>query len=284
MNSVVVTDVGTFPVAWTRPDDYAERPMTRRSRFSYPRREFMRRAAAVSAAMAAPASAIAQSTAPAPSTPAPEPSTTEPEPLTGGCAGSDFMVDTIKALGFEYICANPGSSFRGLHESVINYGGNEKPELITCMHEESAVAMAHGYFKIEGKPLAVMAHGTVGLQHASMALYNAWCDRVPVYLVLGNTLDATLRAPGVEWVHSVQDAAAMVRDYTKWDDTPMSLPHFGESAVRAYKIAMTPPYGPVVIVADSELQEHPIAGHAPSRVPALTLAAPPQADSGGVTE
>ena len=133
--------------------------------------------------------------------------------------------------------------------------------------------MAHGYFKIEGKPLAVMAHGTVGLQHASMALYNAWCDRVPVYLVLGNTLDATLRAPGVEWVHSVQDAAAMVRDYTKWDDTPMSLPHFGESAVRAYKIAMTPPYGPVVIVADSELQEHPIAEHHGAlRVPQLTLA------------
>jgi acetolactate synthase-1/2/3 large subunit len=259
--------------------------MTRRSRFSYPRREFMRRAAAVSAAMAAPATAIAQSTAPAPSTPAPEPSTTEPEPLTGGRAGSDFMVDTIKALGFEYICANPGSSFRGLHESVINYGGNEKPELITCMHEESAAAMAHGYFKIEGKPLAVMAHGTVGLQHASMALYNAWCDRVPVYLVLGNTLDATLRAPGVEWVHSVQDAAAMVRDYTKWDDTPMSLPHFGESAVRAYKIAMTPPYGPVVIVADSELQEHPIADHHGAlRVPQLTLASAPQADSGAVAE
>src|SRR5262245_27665121 len=124
--------------------------MTRRSRFSYPRREFMRRAAAVSAAMAAPAAVAAQSATPAQSGPAPEPSTSEPEPLTGGRAGSDFMVDTIKALGFEYICANPGSSFRGLHESVINYGGNETPELLTCMHEESAVAMAHGYFKIEG--------------------------------------------------------------------------------------------------------------------------------------
>src|SRR6187401_461483 len=258
MNSVVVTDVGTFPVAWTRPDDYAERPMTRRSRFSYRRREFMRRAAAVSAAMATPAGAVAQSRTPAPSTPAPEPSTTEPEALTGGRAGSDFMVDTIKALGFEYVCANPGSSFRGLHESIINYGNNNKPELITCLHEESAVAMAHGYFKIEGKPLAVMAHGTVGLQHASMAIYNAWCDRVPVYLLLGNTLDATMRFPGVEWVHSVQDAAAMVRDYTKWDDTPYSLQHFAESAVRAYKVSMTPQAGPVVLVADSELQERPI--------------------------
>jgi len=245
----------------------------------------MRRAAAVSAALAAPADALAQSSAPAPATPPSDSSTTATEALTGGRAGSDFMVDTIKALGFEYICANPGSSFRGLHESVINYGANERPELITCMHEESAVAMAHGYFKIEGKPLAVMAHGTVGLQHASMAIYNAWCDRVPVYVLLGNTLDATMRAPGVEWVHSVQDAAAMVRDYTKWDDTPMSLAHFGESAVRAYKIAMTPPYGPVVIVADSELQERPIEEHHGAlRVPQLTLAAPPQGDSGAVAE
>ena len=88
-----------------------------------------------------------------------------------------------------------------------------------------------------------MAHGTVGIQHASMAIYNAWCDRVPVYVILGNTLDADDAPPGAEWVHSVQDAAAMVRDYTKWDDTPVSLQHFGESAVRAYKVAMTPPIG-----------------------------------------
>ena len=115
--------------------------------------------------------------------------------------------------------ANPGSSFRGLHESIINYGGNKTPEFITCCHEESSVAMAHGYAKIEGKPLAVLAHGTVGLQHASMAIYNAYCDRVPVYIIVGNTLDATMRRPGVEWAHSVQDAAAMVRDFTKWDDT-----------------------------------------------------------------
>ena len=103
--------------------------------------------------------------------------------------GSDFMVDVIKSLGFEYVAANPGSSFRGLHESIINYGGNKNPELLTCCHEESSVAMAHGYAKIEGKPMMVMAHGTVGLQHASMAIYNAYADRVPVYVVLGNILD-----------------------------------------------------------------------------------------------
>jgi len=258
--------------------------MKRRSRFSAPRRDFIRQAATAGAAMvAAPTAMAAQAPGPV-ATPAAA-SDPEPEALTGGRAGSDFMVDTIKALGVEHICANPGSSFRGLHESIINYGNNSKPELITCMHEESAVAMAHGYFKIEGKPLAVMAHGTVGLQHASMAIYNAWCDRVPVYLLLGNTLDATMRAPGVEWVHSVQDAAALVRDFTKWDDMPMSLAHFGESAMRAYKVAMTPPYGPVVLIADSELQERPIAAHgAPPRVPQMTLASPPQAESGAVTE
>src|SRR5271165_2030685 len=155
--------------------------------------------------------------------------------------GSDFMVDVIKSLGFEYVCANPGSSFRGIHESIINYGGNKKPEFITCCHEESSIAMAHGYYKIEGKPLAVLAHGTVGVQHAAMAIYNAYCDRVPVYLILGNIIDETKRVPGVEWMHSVQDAAAMVRDFTKWDDLPISPEHFAESAVRAYRIAMTPP-------------------------------------------
>src|SRR5215470_5408071 len=171
------------------------------------------------------------------------------ELMTADHPGSDFMVDVLKSLGFEYIAANPGSSFRSLHESIINYGGNKAPELLTCCHEESSVAMADGYAKIEGKPMMVMAHGTVGLQHASMAIYNAYADRVPVYIVIGNILDVAFRRSVVEWTHSVQDAAAMVRDYTKWDDMPASLSHFGESAVRAYKLAMTPAMGPVVIVA-----------------------------------
>ena len=200
--------------------------------------------------------------------------------------GSDYMVDVIKSLGFEYVAANPGSAFRALHESLINYGGNTKPELLTCCHEESSVAMAHGYAKIEGKPMMVMAHGTVGLQHASMAVYNAYADRVPVYIVVGNILDVQFRRSDVEWAHAVQDAAAMVRDYTKWDDTPASLTHFGESAVRAYKIATTPPYGPVVIVADAAMQEEPIPpGDRPRlRVPRLTPTSPPVGDSGAVSE
>jgi len=131
--------------------------------------------------------------------------------LTQGRPGADFMVDVIKSLGVDYICANPGSSFRGLHESVVNYGGNTKPQFITCMHEEISVAMADGYAQVEGKPLMVFAHGTVGLQHASMAVYNSFCGRIPIFIILGNSLDATTRRPGVEWKHSVQDAAAMVR-------------------------------------------------------------------------
>lgn len=200
--------------------------------------------------------------------------------------GSDFMVDVIKTLGFEYVCANPGSSFRGLHESFVNYGHNKTPELLTCCHEESSVAMAHGYAKIEGKPLMIMAHGTVGLQHASMAIYNAFADRVPVYIVLGNIADVAWRRSDVEWAHSVQDAASMVRDYTKFDDAPVSLGHFAESAVRAYKIMMTPPMEPVVIVADAVLQEEPMseADRRSARIPKLTLSSPPAGDSSAVAE
>ena len=164
--------------------------------------------------------------------------------------GSDFMVDVIKTLNVEYVAANPGSSFRSLHESVVNYGGNKAPELITCLHEESSVAIAHGYAKAAGKPMAVMAHGSVGFQHAAMGVYNAWCDRVPVIMIGGNGIDADKRRPGTEWSHSVQDPALLLRDFIKWDDAPGSLQHFAESTVRAYRVATTGQMGPVVIMAD----------------------------------
>src|SRR5215468_5674905 len=204
--------------------------------------------------------------------------------LAEGRPGSDFMVEVIKSLDVDYICANPGSSFRGLQESVINYGGNSKPEWITCLHEEVSVAMADGYAQVEGKPIVAVAHGTVGLQHAAMAVYNAFCGRVPVYVIVGNTLDATARRPGIEWLHSVQDAAAMVREFIKWDDTPISLQHFAESAVRAYKIMMTPPSAPGLLVADSDLAETKIEKESAMRIPKLTLSAPPQGDAGAVAE
>lgn len=200
--------------------------------------------------------------------------------------GADFMVDVLKSLNFEYIFANPGSSFRGLQESFINYGKNTKPEWITCTHEEISVAMAHGYYKIEGKPILTLAHGTVGLQHASMALYNAYADRVPVYLILGNEQEIAFRRSDVEWAHSVQDAASMVRDYTKWDDSPVSLGHFAESAVRAYKVMMTPPMEPVVLCANGQLQEEPMSeeDRRSLRVPKSVVAAPPAGDAAAVEQ
>jgi acetolactate synthase I/II/III large subunit len=242
------------------------------------RRGFLKGAAAGAAGFAAAPAGVAQQ---------PEPRATDEArvvEVTGNeKPGSDFMVDVLKTLGIEYCAANPGSSFRGLQESCINYGGNKSPEWLTCCHEESAAAMAHGYAKIEGKPMMVMVHGNVGLQHASMAIFNCYADRAPLYILLGNILDVNFRRNNAEWVHSVQDAASMVRDFVKWDDTPVSLGHFAESAVRAYKIAMTPPYEPVVIVADGTLQEEPIPGKAP-RIPKLVLSAPPQGDSAAVLE
>jgi thiamine pyrophosphate-dependent acetolactate synthase large subunit-like protein len=198
--------------------------------------------------------------------------------------GSDFMVDVIKSLGIDYFASNPASSFRSLHESMVNYGGNRKPEFLTCMHEESSVAMAHGYAKASGKPMGVLVHGTVGLQHASMALYNAWCDRVPVMVMAGNFMDAANRRPGVEWYHCAQDPAAIVRDFIKWDDQPASLQHFAESTVRAYKMALTPPMEPVMITADGMLQEHPIEDEAKLVIPKLHLSSPPAGESGALRE
>jgi thiamine pyrophosphate-dependent acetolactate synthase large subunit-like protein len=195
------------------------------------------------------------------------------------------MVDVIKSIGLDYIAANPGASFRSFQESIINYGGNKSPEWITCTHEESSVFMADGYSRVEGRlAMGAMAHGTVGLQHASMAIYNAFCARSPVFIFLGNHVNADFRRPGVEWAHSAQDVAAMVRDYIKWDDLPASLPHFAESTVRAYKIAMTMPRGPVLIVSDGELQEAPISNRAQLRVPKLTVPSAPVGDPAAVNE
>jgi acetolactate synthase I/II/III large subunit len=254
------------------------------------RRNFLKSAAGSTALLAANAQrAAAQQPVRAAAAVAPKETdpATSVEVLTADRPGSDFMVDVIKSLGFEYVCANPGSSFRALHESIINYGGNTSPEFLTCCHEESSIAMAHGYAKIEGKPLLVFAHGTVGLQHAAMAIYNAYCDRVPVYVIVGNSIDAVARRPGVEWDHSVQDAAALVRDFVKWDDLPISLEHFAESAVRAYKIATTPPMLPVLIVADSDLQETPVPANTHGntlRIPKLSPTAPPQGDVSALAE
>jgi acetolactate synthase-1/2/3 large subunit len=204
----------------------------------------------------------------------------------GGRAGSDFMVDVIKSLDIEYCYANPASSYRGIHESLINYGKNTMPEFITCMHEESSIAMAHGYYKVAGKPALVLCHGVVGLMHGTMSIYNAWVDRAPVIVIGGTDLDAANRPPGVPTIHSGQDINALVRDFTKWDDTPVSLAHFAQSMVRAYKYAMTPPYEPVMLALDAELQEMPEQERERNRliIPKYVASAPPQADVAALRE
>ena len=205
------------------------------------------------------------------------------DPVTQTSSGGDFMAETLNALKLDYLAINCASSFRGLHEAILNHTDN-KPEILTCPHEEIAVAMGHGYAKIEGKPLAFICHGVVGLQHATMAMYNAWCDRVPVYCMGGNIVEADKRMPGAEWVHSAVDIGALTRDFTKWDDQPTSLQHFADSAVRAYRVAMTPPMGPVLLSLDAELQENPIRDAETLRIPKLGKVVPPMGDSGALAE
>ena len=206
------------------------------------------------------------------------------DPVSQSTSGGDFMVDVFKTLDIDYLAMNCASSFRGLHEAVLNHGGNTKPEILTCPHEEIAVHMAQGYAKIEGKPMAMICHGVVGLQHATMAMYNAWCDRVPVIVMGGNIMEANKRGPGAEWVHSAIDPAAIVRDFVKWDDQPTSLQHFAESAVRAYKVTMTPPMAPVMLSLDAELQENLIADAETLKIPKLSKVIPPQGDTAALAE
>lgn len=194
------------------------------------------------------------------------------------------MVDVIKSLKIPYVFSNTGSSFMGLQESVVNYAGNKDPEFITCMHEESSVAMAHGYAKAAGHPAMVFCHGTVGVQHAAMALYNAWCDRAPVIAILGNTAESLSRPGANDWRHSAQDPAAMVRDFTKWDDQPRSLQSFADSMVRAYKLSVTPPMEPVAIVADSDLQEMELHERGKLTIPRYAPTIPPQGDDRALRE
>ncbi|HTJ28229.1 MAG TPA: thiamine pyrophosphate-dependent enzyme [Candidatus Limnocylindria bacterium] len=197
-------------------------------------------------------------------------------------AGSDFMVDCIRNLGYEYVAAMPGSTFRGLQESVISYADNKNPEWITCLHEEISAAMAHGYFKACGKPMAIMVHNIVGLQHASMGIYQAWCDRVPMGVFLGNYADATQRNGSLEWWHGAQDVPAMMRGAIKYDDAPASLQHFAESLERGHSLAMTPPYGPYIIVADQVLQEGTRSGN-PMMRPYVPVS-PPAADANAIAQ
>ena len=172
---------------------------------------------------------------------------------------SDLIVYLLNGLGIEYVPLNPGATTRGIHESIVNYGGNQAPEMITCVHEELAVAMCEGYYLATGRPLATLVHNIVGLQHASKAIYEAWLNHTPM-IIIGGTgpMDASHRRPWIDWIHTAEVQAQLIRDYVKWDDQPLGAQSVVESVLRAYQIAMTEPRGPVYLCFDVELQESPV--------------------------
>src|SRR4029077_3037045 len=202
--------------------------------------------------------------------------------------GSDLIVDLMKILGIEYVALNPGSSFRGIHDSLVNYesGRRPNPELVLCCHEEIAVAVAHGYAKATGKPMAAIVHNVVGLQHASMAIYNAWCDRTPI-LVMGGTgpMNSAKRRPWIDWIHTALVQGNLVRDFVKWDNQPVGIEAIPSSMMRGYRIAMSDPTGPIYLCFDVTDQESAIEKEIP--LPNPTCSRPPaplQAEAEAIKE
>jgi len=194
--------------------------------------------------------------------------------------GSDVIADALRSLDVPYIALTPGASYRGLHDSIVNYLGNSRPQMLLCLHEEAAVAIAQGYAKVTGKALVTAVHSNVGLLHASMAIFNAWCDRMPI-VVLGATgpVDAAKRRPWIDWIHTARDQGALIREYTKWDDQPASPAAAREAILRGTWIANTVPQGPVYINFDAELQESKVNEQLPPidvarYMPPIATAAP----------
>jgi thiamine pyrophosphate-dependent acetolactate synthase large subunit-like protein len=203
-----------------------------------------------------------------------------------GTWGSDVVADVLRVLDMPYVALNPGSSFRGLHDSLVNHLGNDRPRLLLCLHEESAVAIAHGWAKVAGRPMAAIVHANVGLMHASMAVFNCFSDRVPL-LLLGATgpVDAVKRRPWIDWLHTAKDQGALIRHFSKWDDQPASIPAAVEAVLRAWQIADTAPKGPTYVCLDSELQERaldaapPLPDPSRFRPPAPAVPAPDQVET-----
>src|SRR5438309_5693469 len=188
--------------------------------------------------------------------------------------GSDIIVDLMKAYEIEYAALNPGATFRGLHDSIVNYGGNTMPQIILCNHEEIAVAVAQGYAKAKNRPMAAIVHNVVGLLHAAMAIYTAWLDRTPL-LVMGGTgpMAVETRRPWIDWIHTALVQGNAIRDYVKWDDQPSSLQGIVESFIRGYRIATTEPQGPIYLCWDAALQEQRL--DSPVAIPDINRYAPP---------
>ena len=200
--------------------------------------------------------------------------------------GSDGIAAMLRALDIPYLALNPGASYRGLHDSIVNYLGNERPQMLLCLHEESAVAIAHGYARASGKMMGAVVHSNVGLMHATMAVFNAWCDRVPM-LILGATgpWDAARRRPWIDWIHTAADQGALIRDYTKWDNQPASVPAAYEALLRAVQMANTPPRGPTYVNLDAALQETKIGALPPlPDVSRFQIPAPVQPEAAAIAK
>ena len=200
--------------------------------------------------------------------------------------GSDLVLDLLRLLDIEYASVLPGSSFRGIHDSAVNYTANTRPELILCNHEMITVSLARGYARATGKPMAAIIHNVVGLLNAGMTIYDAWCDRVPV-LILGGTgpMNAAHRRPGTDWHHTANIQGNFVRDVVKWDDQPAGIEAVPESLLRAYRMAVSEPAGPVYVCFDVDLQEQRLT--APQPLPDVSRyrpAPPPEPDRGTLRE
>jgi thiamine pyrophosphate-dependent acetolactate synthase large subunit-like protein len=169
---------------------------------------------------------------------------------------SDVPAEMLRRLGIKYISLNPGASYRGFHDSMVNYLGNSDPQMLLCLHEDHALSIAHGYAQVTEEPMAACVHSNVGLLHGLMGTFNAWCDRAPIIL-MGATgpVDAPLRRPWIDWIHTAKDQGALLRNFTKWDDEPRSAEAMVEAMLRANIIARTAPKGPVYICLDAGLQE-----------------------------
>ncbi|NQU69949.1 MAG: thiamine pyrophosphate-binding protein [Rhodospirillales bacterium] len=174
---------------------------------------------------------------------------------------SDVPAEMLRRLGIKYISLNPGASYRGFHDSMVNYLGNSDPQMLLCLHEDHALSIAHGYASVTEQPMAAAVHSNVGLLHGLMGVFNAWCDRAPI-LLMGATgpVDAPLRRPWIDWIHTAKDQGALLRNFTKWDDEPRSAEATVESMLRANMIARTAPKGPVYVCLDAGLQEEKLTG------------------------
>ena len=182
------------------------------------------------------------------------------DPTSGEGFNSDAVAESLRSLGLDYLALNPGASYRGLHDSIVNVLGNEQPTMLLCLHEEHAVAIAHGFAKVAERPIGVALHSNVGLMHATMALYDAWCDRVPM-VVVGATgpLDAAERRPWIDWIHTAADQGALIRSYVKWDDQVISAQAAVDSIMQAYARTWTYPCAPTYVNLDAEMQEAPMS-------------------------